>query len=145
MEFDNIRLGDSIYSLRYGTGTVIEVLPPESSTYSVRAVFPDDPLYSHGIFITRCGRELIRDAKPTFFRNKPIITTPPKPLPDLPVDAKVLVWDCFNELEVPAYFHSFTDQGHIRVWRGGRTSFTNRGRSDATATYRHFRIPTEEE
>lgn len=50
-------------------------------------------------------------------------TTPPKLMPDLEVDTKVIVW-CEEDRKEKRYFSHFSSDGLINVFVGGATSWS---------------------
>lgn len=51
-----------------------------------------------------------------------------RPLPDLKVDAKVIVWDGGGSIRLRRHFKEWSDNGNIVVFGEGRDSFTSSGR-----------------
>ena len=60
----------------------------------------------------------------TLFWQEVTIIAPPKPLPKLAVDTKVLVWNEGSQQRYKSHFAAWSDEGHMLCWHAGKTSFT---------------------
>lgn len=124
MKFKNARVGDRVWSTKYGHGIITAI--NEESSYPIGVQFSND----YGSF-TRSGYNLGTDAYPELFWNEfkfPKTDPPPKRLPDLQVDAKVYVKDN-SEAKwgkwIPMHFSHFDAEGNLWTFANGRTSFTD--------------------
>ena len=121
--FRNAKKGDKVWSIKFGWGTIVEIIE--------RTGCPVGVDFENSCRLWYCidGRYSQNDILPSIFWNE--FTIPDeafkKPLPSIEVDTKVLVWYVNNgstSNKHHMHFHSFTDDGKIRVFQDGRTSFT---------------------
>ena len=115
--FETAKVGDRVWSIKEGWGEIIEIDYDSDYSLSVKYDISGTDTFTFG------GYEFIADPMRTLFWDEVVIEAPQKPLPDLKVDAKVLVWDSKRELARTAHFCCFED-GKIYTYRSGRTSFT---------------------
>ena len=115
--FETAKVGDRVWSIKEGWGEIIEIDYDSDYSLSVKYDISGTDTFTFG------GYESIADPMRTLFWDEVVIEAPQKPLPDLKVDAKVLVWDSKRELARTAHFCCFED-GKIYTYRSGRTSFT---------------------
>ena len=115
--FTDAKVGDRVWSLTEGWGTVRNRLSPY--THYPLAVMFDNGAYRT---YTLWGRLYIDDLNPTLFWDEVKIEAPEKPLPQLEVDAKVLVWVGL-ERKYKRHFSHFRD-GEIHVFDAGQSSWT---------------------
>lgn len=124
--FDGIKVGDKVYSIGRGIGHVIDsTIKVNDSDFvvefdvSVYGLFSSDGI-SNG------------EVSQTLFWQKPEIIDKGKPLPDLKVDAKVIVWNNpeskdYAFVKYKRHFCDFRDNGRICVFSEGKTSHTHHG------------------
>ena len=112
--FSKAKVGDRVWSLLHGWGTVDENV--KDQRYSVYVKFDN----GREDTFTNCGRNMTFHANPTLFWDKVKITPPP---PKLEVDTPILVKDGDDEDWRPAHFARFPSEG-VLTWMGGRTSHT---------------------
>ena len=116
--FEDAKIGDKVWSLTEGWGTIIDRFRSRAE-YPLVVEFENREQKTYTLW----GLLHYKDLNPTLFWDEIKIEAPQKPLPDLEVDAKVLVWDSKRELARTAHFCCFED-GKIYTYRSGRTSFT---------------------
>lgn len=115
--FTDAKVGDRVWSLTEGWGTIID-------RFSLYIYYPVAVEFDNGAYrtYTLLGRLYISDHRPTLFWNEVKFDTPEKPLPQLEVDAKVLVWNNPNQKH-RRHFSHFSN-GRIYTFDSGSTSFT---------------------
>lgn len=115
--FENAKVGDKVWSFRMGWGAVIEICKGVD--------FPIIVDFEAGVrdTFTYCGKSQYKDVHPELFHSEVKFEVPPKPLPDLKVDTKVLVWDVGPCKKQRRHFSHF-DDGFIVCFPKGLTSFT---------------------
>ncbi len=118
--FSNAKVGDRVWSVANGWGTIIRIdlnrFPiVVDFTNSVRSCYTKE-----GIFTPN-------DAIPSLFWNEFEIPEEAyiRPLPKLDVDTKVLVWD--GLMKCRRYFSHFNEHGKIVCFDSG-TSWSNNGK-----------------
>lgn len=121
--FKNAKVGNRVWSLTNGWGTVISAYD-SSSCFPIHVQFDGDDGDSDSYMA--CGKLYEDDLNPTLFWDEIKLDIPKKPLFKLEVDAKVLVWDKDGEEKHKRHFHSFSPNGEIVTWNEGRTSFTSK-------------------
>ena len=94
----------------------------EGETYPIKVRVKDGHLLTY----TLDGRLLITNACQTLFWDEVVIEAPEKPLPDLEVDAKVIVWDNGRD-RFSRHFSHFSKDGVLHTFSHGKTSFTGAG------------------
>lgn len=116
--FRNAKVGDRVWSIRFGWGKITEVLPRE--LYSIVAGFNNT-----SSSFTFDGKYDSTDINPELFWNE--FKIPPeafvKPQPKLEVDTKVWVWEC-PDTKYKRHFYEFNPEGLIRTYSRGKSSFT---------------------
>lgn len=115
--FKDSKVGDKVWNFRMGYGVIIEICKGDD--------FPVIAEFVGGIqeSFTYCGRYFDEDAYPELFHSEVKFEVPPKPLPDLKVDAKVLVWNNGQWSKRRRHFSHF-DDGVIVCFPKGLSSFT---------------------
>ena len=123
--FRNAKVGDKVWDFVHGWGVISTVIDAQSTARPIYVKFDNglDEKY------TINGTLYPDISNPSLFWDEIEFKVPKKPLPNLAVDTKVLVW-FENGPKFKRYFHSFTDEGRIRTWDCGATSFS-------AATQRH--------
>lgn len=121
--FKKAKKGDKVWSIKFGWGTIAYI--SEHAACPIGVDFKD----SYRLCYCTDGRCSQTDVLPSIFWNEFLIPDEAfkKPLPKLEVDTKVLVWYDNNGVistKLPRHFHNFTEDGKIRVFQDGRTSFT---------------------
>ena len=121
--FKDAKIGDKVWDFAYGWGVIDYI----KHTYNcpIRVDFLNGVTISY----TLDGKPNANSENPTLFWDEVKFEIPSKPLPNLEVDTKVLVWDG-KDIPCPRYFHSFNKDGKIRTWSDGRSSFTTRSKGD---------------
>ena len=122
--FENAEVGDRVYDIRYGWGSIQFI--GKNSQYPISVVF--DLKYTNNKEITECytdtGCFSTRSGKPVLFWNEFKIPQEAfiKPLPKLVKDTKVLVWN--NSRKYKRYFSYFDRDGKIYCYEQGCTSWS---------------------
>jgi len=115
--FRNAKTGDKVYDIRRGYGVIVNI--QEYDMYPITAQI--------GNLIeeyTLEGKSHISNEIPFLYWDKPEIIAPPKPLPDLKVDTKVLVWNDNGNIKYKRHFSHFDENGKIYCFLQGTSSFT---------------------
>ena len=113
---EDAKVGDKVWDTRKGWGVVDETR--YSNEYPILVNFGHD-FESY----TLEGYYFEDDVNPSLFWDEIVIEAPPKPLPKLAVDTKVLVWNNSRAHAQKAHFCCFED-GKMFTYESGRTSFT---------------------
>jgi hypothetical protein len=128
-----INVGDRVWSIQYGWDVVIEI-----------DVASDYPINIPGNMYTWEGQNYKEDVYPSLFWQE--LPIPPKvfikPLHQLEVDTKVLVWDNEDISKYKRYFSHFDSNGEICCFNNGATSWETK--EDATTYWSHWELYKEE-
>ena len=116
--FKDAKVGDKVWDVRRGWGEVFYI--EHTGKYPIYVKFDNS---RNGTFGTD-GKDFAGDTNPSIYWDEFRIIPPKKPLPDLDIDTKVLVWDDEDDTKTRAHFHSFNDEGRIVTYSNGRSSFT---------------------
>ena len=118
--FSDAKVGDRVWSLTQGWGVITAHRTPLYQ-YPLTVEFEngEDERY------TLWGLCDINNLNPTLFWDKIKIEIPEKPLPQLEVDAKVLVWDQDGR-KYKRHFSHFDEEGQLFAFIHGHTSFTSK-------------------
>lgn len=116
--FSNAKVGDKVWSFTKGWGTIIDT--QYSTEYPIRVQYSKNRTDHYTI----CGRFCNNDTNQSIFWDEIKFDVPKKTLPKLEVDTKVVVWHQDSSAKYKRYFHSFSDDGCIRVWGVGCTSYS---------------------
>lgn len=124
--FESAKPGDKVWFIPTREwGTIAEIRP--DMNYPIMVNFGGDSIIS----FTLDGKECISHSFQSLFWDEIHIIAPPKPLPKLAVDTKVLVWNHPNN-KAKRHFSHFED-GKIYTFDNGSTSFTRRRRNSITS------------
>lgn len=113
--FADIKVGDKVWDIRQGWGVVCGLT--QRIDYPIDVEFGEE--YNS---YTRGGFCHLDDINPTLFWDEIKIEVPPKPLPDLSVDTKVIVWNKTTP-KTKRYFSHFNASGKIMCFANGMTSW----------------------
>jgi hypothetical protein len=122
--FENAEVGDRVYDIRYGWGSIQFI--GKSSQYPISVVF--DLKYTNSKEVTECytytGCFSNTKGRQVLFWNEFKIPQEAfiKPLPKLVKDTKVLVWN--NSRKYKRYFSYFDRDGKIYCYEQGCTSWS---------------------
>lgn len=123
--FETAKVGDRVWCMMRGWGEVREVreggyerVGGSTNSYPIDVSFPSGECETY----TLGGLYNDDDITQTLFWDKVVIEAPAKPMPDLEVDTKVLVWSD-PEQKYRRHFSHFSN-GRIYTFGRGRTSFT---------------------
>lgn len=122
--FETAKVGDRVWCLLHGWHPIID------TQHNVNY-----PILTRKGSYTIDGRNYSNNGRILFW-DEVIITPPPKPLPKLEVDTKVLVWDNEDKLVRKRYFSHFDDNNNIHVFAQGATSWTK----DLTTKYSNWEL-----
>ena len=117
--FSNAKVGDKVWDFVLGWGEITHI--NRDTQYGIVVNFP-----AHSGKYTVDGKIWTTDPNSRLFWDEIIFKVPNKPMPDLPhlaIDTKVVVWNG-SGVKRKCYFRSFADDGRIRVWGNGSTSFS---------------------
>lgn len=123
------KVGDSVWSIREGWGKV-------KARLTLYTPYPLSIEFENGTCraYTLWGLYNITDRNPTLFWDEIQFETPEKPLPQLEVDAKVIVWDQ-GEPKYKRHFSHFDEEGRLFAFNDGRTGFTSEDSPEAGVTH----------
>ena len=110
--FETAKVGDKVWCLYYNKWFTITNIRKED----------DYPIKTEINSYTLDGRLNTHSIR-TLFWDEVTITPPPKPLPKLEVDTKVLVWNSLEAEHIKRYFSHFDEYGNINVFANGTTSW----------------------
>lgn len=113
--FKDAKVGDKVWSIRHGWMKILDIQPCER--YPIKVGF-DAPVST----FTFEGKVMAEDLNSSLFWDEIKFEIPPKPLPKLEVDTKVLVWNN-RARKVKSHFSHFED-GKIMVFGNGTTSWS---------------------
>ena len=116
--FTDAKAGDRVWSITEGWGVVKKRTSPHDP-YPLVVEFENG---THIIY-TLWGRRYNSDLNPTLFWDEVKIEAPEKPMPELQVDTKVIVWGCSYDSRVKRHFSHF-ENGTLRAFDRGQTSWT---------------------
>jgi hypothetical protein len=120
--FENVKARDKVWDVHLGWGEVYLVGLDEY--FPVIVVFPDGQTRTY----TEGGLYALSDANQTLFWDEVVIDAPVKPMPDLSVDAKVLVWNYGSRTKYCRHFSHF-ENSKIYVFDKGTSSWTGISKS----------------
>ena len=123
--FETARIGDKVWSVERGWGVIRSLDGGEE--YPIKVEFQNGrtPYYTLG------GKRLTTQENQTLFWDEVKIVAPQKPLPNLDVDAKVLVWTDPSKKHRRHFSHFNGDR--ICTFDGGATSFSMLHRNSITS------------
>ena len=133
--FKNAKVGDKVWCMRRGWGVITHT--EQGKRHPIGVKFSDRSFTSY----TSDGKEYINDITPVLYWDELTIVPPKKPLPNLAVDTKVLVWDEGGNSKIRAHFHSFSEDGRIVTYSNGSSSFT--GDSRVKCLWRNWELYEE--
>ena len=122
--FETAKVGDRAWSIERGWGVIQSLDGGE--TYPIIIEFQNERSLSY----TLGGKRLTTHELQTLFWDEVVIEAPVKPMPDLPVDTKVLVW-VRPDVKLKRHFYQFKDD-QIVTFEAGKTSFTTSCEYDVT-------------
>ena len=122
--FETAQVGDRVWCLLHGWHPIID------TQHNVNY-----PILTRKGSYTIDGRNYSNNGRVLFW-DEVIITPPPKSLPKLEVDTKVLVWDNEDKLVRKRYFSHFDNTNNIHVFAQGATSWTK----DLTTKYSNWEL-----
>ena len=115
--FETAKVGDRVWCIRSGWGTIIDRFRSRAE-YPLVVEFDNREQKTYTLW----GLLHYKDLNPTLFWDEVKFEIPEKPLPQLEVDTKVLVW--VSPVEKLKRHFSHFENGLIAVYEQGRTSFT---------------------
>lgn len=124
--FENARIGDRVWSMRRGWGTVRKI--DRDTLYPLKVTYQHVGIGSY----TLDGLAHVEDITQSLFWDEVVVKAPIKPVPALDVDTKVLVWTD-PSVKQRRHFSHFGKDGRIWVFDSGRTSYTKLHRDSITA------------
>ena len=124
--FETAKVGDRVWSLQLGWGKIIKI--NDHSSYPVVVEYDS----GGSVIFTLDGRLYKNHITQSLFWDEVVIEAPTKPMYDLPVDTKVVVWD-YAGRKLKRHFSRF-ENGKLRAFVDGRTSWTG----GATAAWKNW-------
>lgn len=123
--FETAQVGDRVWCLLHGGHPIID------TQHNVNY-----PILTRKGSYTIDGRNYSNNGRILFW-DEVVITPPPKQVPKLEVDTKVLVWD-FEEdkYKIRGHFSHFNKYGSIFIFANGTTSWS----SSTTVGYRNWKL-----
>lgn len=118
--FETAKVGDKVWCIRSGWGEIGEVGWTDRCPIYVR--FPCGEFKSY----TVDGLYNDEDLSRTLFWAEVVIDAPVKPVPQLEVDGKVVVWNDGRD-RFSRHFSHFSKDGVLHTFSHGKTSFTGAG------------------
>ena len=116
--FKDAKMGDKLYSVEDGWGILEEI----ADRYHPLIIQFDSCRKN----FTFNGRRYIDSKNPTLFWDEIKFKIPKKPLPNLKVDAKVIVWNSVEYvLKEKRHFKEFNNKGKIVCFTNGATSWSD--------------------
>ena len=134
--FETAQVGDKVFDIKHGWGLIIEIFSKNMRPITVQFSKCDRRSYMFN------GKYSETDKTQVLFWDEVIITPPPKPLPKLEVDTKVLVWDISPTEKTKAYFSHFDKHGKAVTFRYGKTSWS-RNNDETLFTWQHWELAKE--
>lgn len=122
--FETAKIGDRVWSIPKGWGKIINIA--HSSSYPLIVSHDSGGFDTFTIDGYFCSNSAMR----SLFWDEVKIEAPHKPLPDLPVDTKVLVWSDPSKKH-RRHFSHFRD-GYINTFDAGATSFSKLHKNSTT-------------
>lgn len=117
--FRDVKISERLYSFEYGWGVVISIN---------KGKFPLQLQFDHSIVsfaYTFDGKGTRMAKNQTLFWDEVKFDIPKKPMPDIDIDTRVLVWDEGDEGKKRMHFKGFTETGRVKCFSGGNTSWTS--------------------
>lgn len=132
------KVGDKVFCLRSGNGVV--TTDDMSGDYPIIVRF--ETCGSH-IKYTSEGYSYKEDKVPMLYHGKPEIIAPPEPyrLPDIALDTPVLVRMSVLEEWEKRHFSNWTDNGQIKTFPDGKTSWSWSASDRNTITWEEWKLP----
>lgn len=135
MTFSNVKVGDKVWSFNKGWGFVEAI--NETHQYPLDVRFPDTEFESYSL----CGKLLDNYINPDLFWDEVVFEVPEKPLPNLEVDTKLIVWNKDSpSVKYKRYFSHFSEDGRINVFCMGATSFSADCASANTCVWSEYEV-----
>lgn len=126
--FETAKVGDRVWSMGIGWGEILDT--NHSARYPIRVQFQRGEYETY----TLGGAHDAEDKTQYLFWDEVKIKAPVKPLPDLEVDAKVLVW-VEPDRKYKRHFAHFRS-GELHVFDSGKTSWTG----EVTTGWDHWEL-----
>lgn len=119
-DFSDAKVGDKVWNFVNGWGKVITM--SKSGSYPIKVEFENNICKTFNLN----GFLAANHFYPTLFWNGFEIPEAAyeKPLPNLEVDTKVVVWDDEETEKYNRYFSHFNKEGNIEVFYAGATSWS---------------------
>lgn len=121
--FETAKVCDRVWSVTKGWGEIIAI--DDKSSYPLSVKF-DCGMYDTFDYNGYLAKTHIRQS---IFWDEVKIEAPQKPLPDLAVDTKVIVWNSVVP-KTKRHFSHFSPEGKIVCFDKGLTSWTSDGTSE---------------
>ena len=115
-------IGEKVWDVLLGWGEIVRVNPDPECAYPITVSFLHNTRYNKTY--TRAGFNSTTHAHPSLYWDELVFAIPERPLPELPEDAKLLVYDEESETWQRAHFHSVNPDRSVNVWSYGHTSYT---------------------
>jgi hypothetical protein len=127
-----IKVGDKVWDTRYGWSEVISLY--NRKMYEIRTNYN---------FYTTEGKYNSSDKLPSIFWNEFEIPKEAfsKPLPNLEVNTKVIVWEDEDGIKERRYFSHFTNDGNICCFNFGATEWSIE--SHQTSSWKNWELYKE--
>jgi len=125
--FEDVKKGDKVWSFVYGWG-VVEDIRKKKLQITVKFKNERDTF-------TLDGKMYKTDMYQTLFWDEVKFDIPKKPLPDLAIDTKVLVWDLEGVVMYKRYFKKFNNDGKIVCFEDGKTSWSSPKNKEVSWSY----------
>jgi len=126
--FENAQVGDRVWDVKYGWGKIAKI---SKEDHLIIVDFDNDIINIYQ-FDGIDGKSNKTDLNPTLFWNESKIPEEAfeQQFPDLDIDTKVLVKEFAENEWQKRYFAGWTDDGKMKCWSDGRTSWTATDETD---------------
>lgn len=139
--FNGIKVGDRIWNVSNGWAIVEEISNIKDDKHPIKVcvlvIQPDGSSVEFKDSVTMEGKSYYKYQNQNWFWDEVKIVPPPKPLPKLERDTRLLVWDKDRGEKRHRYFSHLGESGKVYCYIGGRASWTE----SVTIPWEHWELP----